>query len=144
MVMGSRSRWVRSNRTGAQEIITSEQMEKLPTINRSLNDFTKLTPMNSGGNFGGTSYRYNNVTVDGACCDNSFGLSSSSGASGTEPISLEAIDQIQVVIAPYDVRNGAFTGAGINSVTKGGTNNWTGWLIIISKAQTWKGVSKRP
>lgn len=111
-----------SNRTGAQEIISRDKMDKLPTISRSLNDFTRLVPMNSGGNFGGTSYRFNNVTIDGASFNNSFGLSSSLGASGTEPISLEALEQVQVMIAPYDVRNGGFTGAGINSVTKSGSN----------------------
>ena len=113
-----------SSRTGAQEIITREKMDLLPTISRSLNDFTKLTPMNSGGNFGGASYRFNNVTIDGASFNNSFGLSSALGASGTEPISLEALEQVQVMIAPYDVRNGGFTGAGINSVTKSGTNEF--------------------
>ena len=113
-----------SNRTGAQEIITRDKIAKLPTITRSLSDFTRLVPMNSGGNFGGTSYRFNNVTVDGASFNNSFGLSSSLGASGVEPISLEALDQVQVMIAPYDVRNGGFTGAGINSVTKSGTNDF--------------------
>lgn len=126
MVVGSRSSVFSSNRTGAQEVFTSEKISKLPTLNRSLNDFTKLTPMSSNGNFGGTSYRFNNVTVDGASFNNSFGLASSLGARGTEPISLEAIDQIQVMIAPFDVRNGAFTGAGINTVTKGGTNEWHG------------------
>ena len=113
-----------SNRTGAQEVITRDQMDKLPSISRSLSDFTKLTPMSSGGNFGGASYRFNNVTVDGASFNNSFGLSSSLGANGTEPISLEALEQVQVMIAPYDVRNGGFTGAGINSVTKTGTNTF--------------------
>ncbi len=113
-----------SNRTGAQEIITRDKMDRLPTVNRSLSDFTKLTPMSSGGNFGGASYRFNNITVDGASFNNSFGLSSSLGAAGTEPISLEALEQVQVMIAPYDVRNGGFTGAGINSVTKSGSNDF--------------------
>ncbi|MDD4820858.1 MAG: carboxypeptidase regulatory-like domain-containing protein [Flavobacteriales bacterium] len=126
IIVGERNPIISSNRTGSQEIITRDKMDRLPTINRSLTDFTKLTPMSSGSNFAGTSYRYNNVTVDGASFNNSFGLSSSLGASGTEPISLEAIEQIQVMIAPYDVRNGSFTGAGINSVTKSGTNEWKG------------------
>ena len=132
-----------SNRTGAQEVFTTEKIEKLPTINRSLSDYTKLTPMSSGGNFGGTSYRYNNVTVDGASFNNSFGLSSSLGASGTEPISLEAIDQIQVMIAPFDVRNGSFTGAGINSVTKGGTNSWTGSAYYYFKSPSLEGLKQK-
>lgn len=123
-----------SNRTGAQEIITREQIDKLPTITRSLNDFTRLVPMNSGGNFGGTSYRFNNVTVDGASFNNSFGLSSSLGASGVEPISLEALEQVQVMIAPYDVRNGGFTGAGINSVTKSGSNDFNASAYMYIKS----------
>lgn len=123
-----------SNRTGAQEIITREKMDRLPTVTRSLNDFTKLTPMSSGSNFGGASYRFNNVTVDGASFNNSFGLSSSLGASGTEPISLEALEQVQVMIAPYDVRNGGFTGAGINSVTKSGTNDFRASAYMYIKS----------
>ncbi|MDR0866363.1 MAG: TonB-dependent receptor [Candidatus Symbiothrix sp.] len=124
VVLGSQNPIISTSRTGAQEIITRSEMDKLPTLNRSLNDFTKLTPMSSGGNFAGISYRFNNVTVDGASFNNSFGLSSALGASGTEPISLEALEQVQVMIAPYDVRNGGFTGAGINSVTKSGTNEF--------------------
>ena len=132
-----------SNRTGAQEIFTRETIEKLPTLNRSLSDYTRLTPMSSSGNFGGTSYRFNNVTVDGASFNNSFGLASSLGAKGTEPISLEAIDQIQVMIAPYDVRNGAFTGAGINSVTKSGTNDWTGSAYYYFKSPDLEGLRQK-
>ena len=113
IIISERNPIFSSNRTGAQEVITRDQMDKLPTVTRSLSDFTKLTPMSSGGNFGGASYRFNNVTVDGASFNNSFGLSSSLGASGVEPISLEALEQVQVMIAPYDVRNGGFTGAGI-------------------------------
>ena len=143
IALGSKNQKFSSNRTGAQEIFTTESMEKLPTINRSLSDYTKLTPMSSGGNFGGTSYRYNNVTVDGASFNNSFGLSSSLGATGTEPISLEAIDQIQVMIAPYDVRNGAFTGAGINSVTKSGTNQWTGSAYYYFKSPDLEGRKQK-
>jgi hypothetical protein len=143
VAIGSKNQKFSSNRTGAQEIFTSETIEKLPTLNRSLSDFTKLTPMSSGGNFGGTSYRYNNVTVDGASFNNSFGLSSALGASGVEPISLEAIDQIQVMIAPYDVRNGAFTGAGINSVTKGGTNDWTGSAYYYFKSPGLEGLNQK-
>ena len=138
VVVSNRNAIISSNRTGSQEIITRDRMDKLPTLNRSLNDFTKLAPMNSGGNFGGTSYRFNNVTVDGASFNNSFGLSSALGASGTEPISLEALEQVQVMIAPFDVRNGAFTGAAINSVTKSGSNQWhaSGYMYTKSPSMT--------
>lgn len=139
VVLGERNPVISGNRTGAQEIITRDKMDKLPTLNRSLDDFTKLTPMSSGKNFAGTSYRFNNVTVDGASFNDSFGLSSSLGASGTEPISLEALEQVQVMIAPYDVRNGAFTGAGINSVTKSGTNTWHGSAYAYIKSPDLRG-----
>ena len=104
VVVADKNPIISGSRTGAQEIITREKMDKLPTINRSLDDFVKLTPMSSGKNFGGVSYRFNNVTVDGASFNNSFGLASALGASGTEPISLEALEQVQVMIAPFDVR----------------------------------------
>lgn len=139
VVVGRTNPVFNSNRTGAQEVITKEIMSKLPTMNRSLDDFTKLTPMSSRGSFGGTSYRFNNITVDGASFNNSFGLSSSLGASGVEPISLEAIEQVQVMIAPYDVRNGSFTGAGINSVTKSGTNDWQAAAYFYKKSPSLTG-----
>lgn len=139
VVVGDKNPIISGNRTGAQEIITRDKMDKLPTLNRSLSDFTKLTPMSSGNNFGGISYRFNNVTVDGASFNNSFGLSSKLGASGVEPISLEALDQVQVMIAPYDVRNGGFTGAGINSVTKSGTNEFHASAYMYTKSPSMMG-----
>lgn len=139
VVTGSKNPLISGSRTGAQEIITRDKMDKLPTLNRSLSDFTKLTPMSSGGNFGGVSYRFNNVTVDGASFNNSFGLSSSLGASGVEPISLEALEQVQVMIAPFDVRNGGFTGAGINSVTKSGTNEFHASAYSYTKSPSMMG-----
>lgn len=143
VIVGERNPIISSNRTGAQEIITRERIDKLPTLNRSLDDFTRLTPMSSGKNFAGTSYRFNNVTVDGASFNNSFGLSSALGASGTEPISLEALEQVQVMIAPYDVRNGAFTGAGINSVTKSGTNDWHASAYLYTKSPSLTGWQQK-
>ena len=117
VVVGKANPVFNANRTGAQEVVTLEMMEKLPTTSRSLDEFVKLTPMSSGKNFAGTSYRFNNVTVDGASFNNSFGLSSALGAQGTEPISLESIEPVQVMIAPYDVRNGGSTGGGIKTTT---------------------------
>ncbi|TDH28119.1 TonB-dependent receptor [Segetibacter sp. 3557_3] len=116
-----------SSRTGSQEIISRSQIERLPTINRSLQDFTKLTPSSNGQSFGGRNNLYNNVTVDGANFNNAFGLSSTlGGQTNSQPISLDAIDQIQVNVSPYDVRQGGFSGAGINSVTRSGTNQFKG------------------
>lgn len=143
VVVGETNPAINPNRTGAQEIFTRDRMSRIPSINRSLSDFTKLTPMASGNNFAGTSYRFNNVTVDGASFNNSFGLASSLGASGIEPISLDAIEQIQVMIAPYDVRNGAFTGGGINSVTKSGNNNWAGSAYYYTKSPSTSGYIQK-
>ncbi|MEO5647143.1 MAG: TonB-dependent receptor, partial [Chitinophagaceae bacterium] len=116
-----------TSRTGSQEVISRTQIERLPTINRSLQDFTKLTPSANGLSFGGRNNLYNNVTVDGANFNNAFGLSSTlGGQTNSQPISLDAIEQIQVNISPYDVRQGGFSGAGINSVTRSGTNQFRG------------------
>jgi hypothetical protein len=126
-ITGTQGKVINSSRTGARETITRAQIESLPTINRSLQDFTKLTPSANGLNFGGRSSGYNNITVDGALFNNSFGLSGTlGGQANSQPISLDAIDQIQVDIAPYDVRQGNFTGAGVNTVVKSGTNEFKG------------------
>lgn len=116
-----------SSHTGSQEIINRTQIERLPTINRSLQDFTRLSPSSNGLSFGGRNNLYNNVTVDGANFNNAFGLSSTlGGQTSSQPISLDAIEQIQVNVSPYDVRQGGFSGAGINSVTRSGTNQFKG------------------
>ncbi|QQL49230.1 TonB-dependent receptor [Mucilaginibacter ginkgonis] len=126
-VTGTGSKVINSSRTGARETVTRSQIDNLPTVNRSLNDFTSLTPSANGQNFGGRSSTFNNLTVDGALFNNSFGLSSTlGGQTSSQPISLDAIDQIQVDIAPFDVRQGNFTGAGINTVLKSGTNTVKG------------------
>ena len=122
-VTSTSNKVINSSRTGASETVTRAQIDALPTLNRSLSDYTKLTPSANGLNFGGRSGLYNNITVDGALFNNSFGLSSTlGGQTSSQPISLDAIDQIQVDIAPYDVRQGNFTGAGVNTVIKSGTN----------------------
>ncbi|MDR1372589.1 MAG: TonB-dependent receptor [Dysgonamonadaceae bacterium] len=139
VVTGTQDPVFSTSRTGAQEIITSEKMDKLPTISRSLSDFTKLSPMSSNGGFGGVSYRFNNITIDGASFNNSFGLASALGSGNTEPISLETLDQVQVMIAPYDVRNGGFTGAGINTVTKSGSNDFHATAYTYIKSPDLRG-----
>ncbi|HEX8327777.1 MAG TPA: TonB-dependent receptor [Hymenobacter sp.] len=122
-VSGRRDPVMNADHTGASTTVQRETIERLPTLNRSLNDFTRLTPQANGQNFGGRSGAFNNITVDGAIFNNSFGLSPTvGGQAGAQPISLDAIDQIQVSIAPFDVRQGSFTGAGINVITRSGTN----------------------
>lgn len=126
-ITGTQGKVINSSRTGARETVSRAQIEGLPTINRSLQDFTKLTPSANGLSFGGRSSLFNNITVDGALFNNSFGLAGTlGGQTNSQPISLDAIDQIQVDIAPYDVRQGNFTGAGVNTVVKSGTNTFKG------------------
>lgn len=132
------------NRTGSQEVINRMQIERLPTINRSLQDFTKLAPSSNGLSFGGRNNLYNNVTVDGANFNNAFGLSSTlGGQTNSQPISLDAIEQIQVNISPYDVRQGGFSGAGINSVTRSGTNQFKGSVYTYIRTPDLQGYKVR-
>lgn len=116
-----------STRTGAATAVRREQLEQLPTISRRLSDFTRLTPQASGNSFAGQDNRLNNITVDGSYFNNSFGLGGQPGdRTGVSPISLDAIEAVQVNVAPFDVRQGAFTGAAVNSVTRSGTNTFSG------------------
>lgn len=116
-----------SDRTGAATNINSTQLMSMPTISRNFTDMTRLVPQSSGTSFGGRNNLFNNLSVDGSIFNNSFGLSSlPGGQTNSQPISLDALDEIQVNLAPYDVRQGGFTGAGINAVTRSGTNNIKG------------------
>ena len=116
-------------KTGASTSIGKEQITSMPTLSRSLQDFTRFVPQANGNSFGGASNRFNNITIDGAVNNDVFGLSGSGtpgGQAATTPISLDAIQEIQVVLAPYDITYGNFTGAGVNAVTRSGTNNLEG------------------
>ena len=114
-----------SGRTGAATSVNRETLATLPTVNGRISDMTRLTPQTSGANsFGGADSRMNNMTVNGAAFNNSFGLGGQPGErTGVAPISLEAIEQVQVSIAPYDVRQGNFVGASVDTVTRSGTNS---------------------
>jgi hypothetical protein len=137
---GRQNKIFNTNHTGGQELITHDQILKLPTINRSIQDFTRLEPTSNGSSFGGRSSQYNNITVDGANFNNGFGLAATiGGQTGAQPIALDAIDQIQVNVSPYDVRQGSFTGAGINAVTKSGTNTFQGSVYTYLKGPNTQG-----
>ncbi|MEO7046005.1 MAG: TonB-dependent receptor, partial [Ferruginibacter sp.] len=139
---GAQNKVFNNNRTGSQETISRNQIERLPAISRSIQDFTKLEPTANGLNIGGRSSQYNNITVDGANFNNSFGLSGTlGGQTGSEPISLEAIEQIQVSVAPYDVTQGGFSGTGVNSVTKSGTNLFKGSIYTVLKGPGTQGYN---
>jgi hypothetical protein len=115
-----------SDRTGAATQITRQELATLPNVSSRLESVTRLTPQSGGGmSFGGVDNRLNNITIDGAAFNNSFGLAGTPGErTGVAPVSLNAIEQVQVNIAPYDVRQGNFIGAGVNSVTRSGTNQF--------------------
>ena len=117
-----------SDRTGAETSVGRRELTRLPTITRSTNDFTRLEPTASAGSFGGRNDQYNNFSLDGAIFNNPFGLDAAQPGGQTEsnPISIDAIDQIQVTTAPYDVTQSGFTGASVNAVTKSGTNEFYG------------------
>ncbi|HWR99458.1 MAG TPA: TonB-dependent receptor [Prolixibacteraceae bacterium] len=140
-VIGMKPSAFSTEKTGASSNITSKTMEMIPSMNRSLGDYTKLSPFTTGGgSYVGREAYTTNVTVDGANFNNNFGLSGSSmpGVSG-EPISMDAIEEIQVAVAPYDVRQSNFTGAGINAVTKSGTNTVKGSVYTFYRDQSFNG-----
>ena len=125
-------------KTGASTNIGKQQIATLPTLSRSIQDFTRLTPQANGNSFGGMSNRFNNISIDGAVNNDVFGLSGSGtpgGQAGTTAISLDAIQEIQVALAPYDVTSGNFTGAGINAITRSGTNNLEGSVYYFVRNQ---------
>ena len=116
-----------SDRTGAATSVSVKELEALPTISRRISDFTRLSPLANSNSFAGQDNRLNNITVDGSYFNNSFGLAGQPGdRTGVSPISLDAIEQVQVNVAPYDVRQGNFVGAGINTVTRSGNNEFSG------------------
>ncbi|MDQ3179928.1 MAG: carboxypeptidase regulatory-like domain-containing protein, partial [Acidobacteriota bacterium] len=132
-VTGSDNEIFTESRTGASTSISRPLVETLPTISRRIDDFTRLTPQaGGGGTFAGQDNRLNNITVDGSYFNNSFGLAGQPGdRTGVSPISLDAIEAIQVNVAPYDVRQGNFVGAGVNTVTRSGTNTYHGSVYYL-------------
>jgi hypothetical protein len=124
-----------SDRTGAETNVGRREITRLPSISRSAADFTRLEPTASSGSFGGRNDQFNNFSLDGAIFTNPFGLDAATpgGQTDAQPISLDAIDQIQVSTAPYDVTQSGFTGASVNAVTKSGTNTFHGTFYGFSR-----------
>jgi hypothetical protein len=127
-----------SLRTGAATSVSREELASLPTTGGRISDIVRMTPQASGNmNFAGQDNRLNNLTVDGSYFNNSFGLQGSPGdRTGVAPISLESIEQVQVNVAPFDVRQGNFVGAGVNTVTRSGTNMLRGSIYHRTRART--------
>jgi hypothetical protein len=133
-----------SARTGAATSVSRTELATLPTISGRINDITRLTPQASGMSFGGQDNRLNNITVDGSYFNNSFGLAGAPGErTGVAPISLEAIEQVQVNVAPFDVRQGNFVGAGVNTVTRSGTNRFTASVYNRFRNQDFVGTEAK-
>ncbi|MDY2828532.1 MAG: carboxypeptidase regulatory-like domain-containing protein [Sodaliphilus sp.] len=116
-------------KTGATTNISNAQMTAIPTVSRSITDIARMSPYANGMSFAGGDGRSTNFTLDGANMNNNFGLSDDLPGGGN-PISLDAIQEVQVVVAPYDVRQSNFIGGGLNAVTKSGTNNFKGTAYV--------------
>ena len=139
VVVTSEATKFRAEKTGAATNINSTQITNLPTVTRSLTDVTRLSPFGGNGmSFGGTDGRLANFTVDGANFNNNFGLSDNLPGGGN-PISIEAIEEMQVVVSPYDVRQTNFIGGGVNAITKSGTNTFRGSAYIYHRNENLRG-----
>jgi hypothetical protein len=130
------------DRSGPITSVSTEQIQQLPTINRSLNDFLRLTPQaspTSTGAIGGGNYRQNNITIDGSDFNNNFGIGGNLPANG-QPISLDAIQSLTVNIAPFDVRQSGFVGSAVNAVTRSGSNQVEGSVYGFYRNQKYYGT----
>ncbi|MBQ9882922.1 MAG: TonB-dependent receptor [Bacteroidaceae bacterium] len=129
-----------AEKTGAVTNINQNTLVNLPTVSRSISDVVRMSPYSGGGmSFAGGDGRSTNFTVDGANFNNNFGLSSALPGGGT-PISIDAIEEMQVVVTPFDVRQTNFIGGGVNAVTKSGTNTFKGTAYTYYKSENLHGT----
>ena len=136
-------------RTGSGEVFHRDLIERTPTVSRSIDDITRLAPQamiskDGGISIAGTNSRYNSFQIDGTASNDMYGLTSTGtngGLAGANPIPLDAISDIQVVTAPFDVRQGGFSGGGINAITKSGTNTFTGTAYVYYNNHNFYGRS---
>ena len=138
MVVGKKASAFQTDKTGASTNISNQQLTRMPSISRGIQDVTRLSPYSNGMSFAGGDGRSTNFTVDGANFNNNFGLSSNLPGGGN-PISLDAIEEVQVVVAPFDIRQSNFIGGGINAITKSGTNQFRGSAYTYFKNQDMRG-----
>ena len=135
-----------SGRTGAKTSIDPRLVQELPSIKRSTRDLTRLDPRSDGNfSFGGKNWLFNNISLDGSYFNNPYGLDDPApgGQANAEPVPYDAVEQVQVSIAPFDVREGGFTGAGINTVTKSGTNEIKGSIYSFFRNENFIGNKVR-
>ena len=145
IVVGESTPLINSGRTGAASNVTTEALESLPTIDRGFNDFARTNPFFTitsdnedpdSISVAGRNSRYNAISIDGSVNNDLFGLADSGtpgGQTGSTPISLDAIQELELVIADFDVRNGGFSGGGINAVTRSGSNNIKGSVFFFTR-----------
>jgi outer membrane receptor for ferrienterochelin and colicin len=137
------------NRTGSETTITMQSIEAMPTVGRNLSDYTRLTPQAKvtqlgGIEIAGSNNRYNSIYIDGAVNNDVFGLTNqgtNGGQTGISPFSIDIIDQISIQVAPYDIKLGGFAGAGINAVTRRGTNEFSGSGYYFFRNQNLAGLT---
>lgn len=155
VVTARKGNLISKNQMGMSVNIGQSELQTMPTVNRSINDFARLSPVaqvrNDNGDgspmgisFGGQSTKYNQFTIDGANSTDIFGLSSNGtngGQAGINPIPLDAIQSVEMVMSPYDITYGGFTGGGLNAVTRSGTNKMHGSLYGNLTNQNWTGQS---
>lgn len=143
VVTAERSLVLNAARTGAATNVVREQIDRLPSISRSFEDYYKLSPLFIGSSAAGRNTKYNNIQIDGANYNDLFGLGGGTPASQSNltPISLDAIEEFQIVVSPYDVRQGGFTGAGINAITRSGTNKYRGSVFSFGRNEGFIGKS---
>ena len=145
IVVGESTTLINPSRTGSTSNVNQEAIESLPTINRGLEDFARTNPFftvsaenedEEAISVAGRSSRYNNISIDGAVNNDLFGISDSGtpgGVTRSTPISLDAIQEIQLLLSPTDVRQGGFSGGGINAITKSGSNDWKGSAFYFTR-----------
>lgn len=147
VVTSTRNNTFNSQRTGAQTVVNSDQIQSLPSLSRNISDFARLTPQAQLRNddvlsIGGQNNRYNAIYIDGAVSNDVFGLAANGtngGQTGVSPISIDAIEQFQVSVAPYDVKLSGFAGGAISAITRSGTNNFEGSAYFLNRDETLAG-----